>query len=383
MNNLLDRLLFKNEMKLTSFLLCSATVAAIEVELDLQIQPTSAATATYVVAPFIPVVVDLNTIPGSFTTQVNYSGNLLASAEVNSNDGTIESIEFSGGTISTQNISTTQTIPVASFQITVNFSTAGITRTIESTEVDVLTDSFLDGNLHFTSLTGGIIVVNNFNFDLDGVFEAETVNLTTETSDLIAGESILPDFTNISSIGTTLVNESLLENTFSVAFSTSIQVPSFTPDATIQTAGFPVGQELEQRYSEFGFLTAQGSFSIPSAFAQWALDQGVTLVTGDEVNEAGFPFDLLFALGLDVDATSLPLTFEAGSPVIASIELPEDGLRFPLGVEFSPDLTSDFTELGIEQLPDGPNSVVVGRTGITPIAFPAGNRGFIRFFANR
>lgn len=362
----------------TLFLFClPALLQAAEVELDLTIQANSATNMTYVIGtnltnPLAPQ--DL------YNARLSYSGNILATAGVNDSSGKIETIRFTGGTIATEDSLDTLSVMVGITPYQITFRTIGINRTIESTETEIVaSDGFLDGGLHSTQFTTGIIEVSNFPALTGSPSVVEEVDLSTEISDLISPESLFPDFTELSSIGTTQTNSTLLGRTYSAQLFTFILVPVLTPDALIQAAGQAINQPFKQRYSESGSLTATGTFTLPTAFGQWALEQGLSLANGSEENAAGIPYSLLFALGLDPQASSLPLTIEAGSPVVAHLELPATGLGFELGVEYSPDLETDFEELDSVYLLDGSTSLQANQTGTPRIAFPADTQGYFRF----
>lgn len=361
-----------------AFLICfPAILQATEVELDLTIQANSVTNMTYEIGTNLA-----NPLAPSdrYSTQLSYSGNILATAEIDSVTGQIETVRFTGGTIQTEDSLDTLSLTVGSTPFQVTFRTLGITRTTESTEIDTFNNNgFLSGGLHFTPFTAGTIEVSNFPALTGSPSVIEEVDLSTQTSDLISPDSLFPDFTDLSSIGTTQIGSNLLSKTFRAELFSLVQVPALAPDATIQAAGLAINQPFRQRYFESGSLSAIGTFTLPTAFGQWALDQNLSLTNGSEENAAGIPYSLLFALGLDPQASSLPLTIEAGSPITAHLELPAEGLGFELGVEYSPDLETDFEELDSVFLLDGSNSLKANQTGTARIAFPTNAQGYFRF----
>ena len=360
--------------------LCSAGLNAEQIQLDLEIQPNSITTLTYRVGSILtlqPLALPNQDI---FGASLSYSGNILASAGIDPSNGEIETIEFVGGQIFTENVTDVQSVTINVTPFLLSFTTQGITRTAISSAVEVLDDSFLDPDLHSTLFTGGIVQTTNSNLS-GGPTVTETEDLSVEESDLIGSELLFPSATatETTSIGSVLVEAGLLGNSYQVFFTSLIQIPAVMPDASIQAAGLASNQRFSQRYTEFGFLSAMDDFTILTPFGLWALEQNLELSTGDEVNAAGIPFALIFALGLDLEATSLPVTFESTSPTILAVELPSEGLQLRLMVEYSEDLISEFTTIESSQLLDGANSLNVGSSGTVRIALPEGPRGFIRF----
>ena len=369
-------------MKILSYLFLGSALSAVEVELDLAIQPESNTTVSYRIGSILtPEPTPLPT-QDDFMRQLSYGGNITATAEVNQNTGTIESIQFTGGAITTENIiNEPLTITLGTFSFDIFFSSIGITRTTSSDEVDILTGGNIDNSLHFTTFSGGTHEVTNFNASL-GTSVTESTDLATEASTLISPASVFTSLSIGTNISTQRLSSDTLSDTYLAAFSTFIQTPALLPQATIQAAGLAPNQQFRQQYSEFGFLNAQGTFTIPTPFAQWALDQGITLVTGNEVNVAGLPYALIYALELDLQAASLPLTLtnEDGT-IIGTLQLPPGGLLLDIGVLQTSSLELDFEPLDNAFLLDGPNSLNASSTGTARISFPTGPGGFIRFFA--
>lgn len=357
------------------------TLEASEVSLDFTIGANSGASLSYRIGTQLTLIHTPTFFQDIFQTQVNYSGNILAEASVNSSNGSIESIQFTGGSIVTENVSDFLSVTIGTVPYTIFFSANGITRTASSNQIEVLNNSFLDGAIHFTTLTGGMLEVINFNSNATGATVSETVDFATQTSDLIANDSLFPVGMGAISIGSTLESDSLFETNYSAQLFTLISAPPLTPDATIQAADLPIGQELRQRYTEIGNLSANTTFSIPNAFGQWVIDNGLDLTTGQEQNAAGFPFALLFAFGLSSDATSLPLEFIGTDPVTLRLTPPPGGLGFTVAVDYSPDLVSDFAPLDPAQIQGGANQLNRRATAPIDIVFPSGSTGYLRFSA--
>lgn len=356
---------------------------AAEVSLDFEIQPGSSTNLTYRVGSQLTNEHTEFPFQDIHQTTVAYSGNLLANATVNPSDGSIEAIEFTGGSIQTGNTTAFLSVFVSTIRFTVVFSTNGITRTASSTQLDVPDNGILDGSLHFTTLTDGILEVTNFNNNSANTTETETVNFANQTSDLIANSSLFLDGIGATTVGSAFESNSLLTQNYSAQLFCLIQVPTLAPDATIQAAGLPAQQRFRQRYFESGSLSALASYSIPSAFGQWALDQGLELSTGQEQNASGFPYTLLYALGLSSDAASLPLEFSDTTPPVARVIPPAGGLRFGIGIEYSPNLATVFAPINPNQIVGGASRLNKGNVNPIEITFPSDRtQGYLRFFSN-
>ncbi|GHC61582.1 hypothetical protein [Roseibacillus persicicus] len=369
-------------MKLLVFALLSPACWAIEVPLDFTIQNDSKANLTYRVGTGLTAIHQEASFQDIHTAEVAYSGNILAIAEVNDSTGSIDGIRFTGGAISTAPTAALLEASVGNVPFQITFQAAGLVRTASSNEMQVLSGGILDGDVHFTTLTSGLLEVSNYSKEghTQGTV-TETVDFATGSSDLISGESLFPTGTGASSVGSTQTGSNLFTKDFSASLFSIIQVPTQAPDAQIQAAGLPSNQQFKQRYLETGALSASTTFSIPTAFGQWALDNGLDLTTGQEKNEAGFPYAVLFALGLPGSSTSLPITFDHSGGPSALLTAPASGLGFPIQVLYSPDLETDFTPLNSSYLP-GNNPISRGTSGSIAISFPTLETGFLRFAVN-
>lgn len=357
-------------------------LAAVEVPLDFTIQTGSQANLTYRVGTILTATHQTASNQDIHNAVVSYSGNILATAEVNPSNGQFEEIRFTGGSIATSNAFAALQVSVGIVPYQITFRTTGLTRTTSSNSVEVLNNGNLNGNIHFTTLTGGVLEVSNFNANNSAAgIVTESVNFATGSSDLISGASLFPAGAGAASVGSTQTSSGLFTKTFSATLFSLIRVPTLSPDAPIQAAGLPLGQSFKQRYVEVGTLAASTNFSLPTAFGQWAIDNELTLTSGQEKNNADYPYALLFALGLPSEASSLPITFDTNGEPIAQLALPASGLGFSLQVQYSPDLQTAFTPLSASYLP-GTNPIPKGTTGTVPITFPPLEKGFLRFAVN-
>lgn len=134
--------------------------------------------------------------------------------------------------------------------------------------------------------------------------------------------------------------------------------------------------------TEHGTVTAQsGFFPVATDYGSWASDNGLVQPDPEDTNDAGIAYGILYALDLPADSTSLPIDI-ASTPEgpVASIVLPEGGLRHPMGVESTMDLTAaDWPELPADQYLDGADSLDRGATGEPRFSFPPGTTGHLRF----
>lgn len=356
------------------------SLLAEEIDLTLTIQPGSQTNITYRIGTQLTALPFPSPTQDIFETNLIYSGTIEARANVNSGTGQLETIEFTGGEIRTSDTQAILSVTVGTVPFTTTFQTSGITRTASSSEMEILAGSFPDGNLHFTALTGGRLTLSNFQTNLTTSSVSQSFDFTTDGSELIANESLFPSGMGAVSIGSQTVSSDLFAREFMVEMFSLITVPVLSPDATIPVAGLPSGQSFRQRYFEAGSLTATGNFTLLTDFGQYTADNGLTLVTGEEVNEAGLPFALLFALGLPADSLTIPVEFSRSQPVTARLPVPTAGLGFSIGVEFSPDLATDFEPIDASFITGGSNRLLAGNVDDVEIVFPDSlSQGFLRF----
>ncbi len=344
------------------------TAWAVEIPLDFTIENTSTATATYRVGT---VPTSLTSI---YTTTITYSGNMLATAEVNPDTGAIESFEFTGGSIATPDLSPILDVYVGTVLYKVLFSTTGIKRIPESSAPDPMTGGYPNGSLHTTDFSDGTLNTTNYSPDFNSGVVSYTIPLA-ESGTYLIGPNIIYPIT----IGSSPTSSSTLTRTFSANFYSPINLPPRFGYTQVPVAGWP-GRDFTHDYREEGSLYASASFTIPTEYGQWAIDNGLTLTTGEEVNAAGMPYALLFAFDLPAESASLPLTFSSTPTPIVQLTLPASGLGFTVLVEYASDPGSAFTPLPDENFLSGTDSLDAGQTAPATLSFPTGAQGFLRFY---
>ena len=134
--------------------------------------------------------------------------------------------------------------------------------------------------------------------------------------------------------------------------------------------------------TEEGTIIANtGQFKIPTAYAEWATENGLNKPDPEDLNDSGLAYGILFALELPADATSLPISTEnTGSGPVVKIILPASGLNNPMSVDYTTDLTApNWPALEDAYYLDGADTLDLGMTGEPTFGFPDGEIGFIRF----
>ncbi|MEM1083378.1 MAG: hypothetical protein AAGI48_04605 [Verrucomicrobiota bacterium] len=151
----------------------------------------------------------------------------------------------------------------------------------------------------------------------------------------------------------------------------------------VTLSGKPTFPDLDIVETEAGTVTGKtGQFKINTDYGDWS-DENSPIVKLDpeDTNDAGISYGILYALDLPADTTSLPISI-ANTPAgpVTTIVLPEGGLRNPLGVEYTDDLSAtDWPELPDANYVDGTDSLDLGATGDPDFTFPADTLGFMRF----
>ena len=362
-----DRYFNLPRMKIPTFLLFPIALSAMEVPLDFTIDPTTSIfTATYKVGP-TPTNQTVKTWPN-----LQYSGNLLATAEVDENTGELDTLEFTGGSMVTPNLNALLTTVVGTVPFTFTFTTNGITRYADSADVDPLTTGNPQGALHFTDFTSGTLSITNYPSIAPSLDFTAIVDFEKDRAYLIGPDIIFPTV-----LTTTPTSSNPLGRSFDVTLFSFIDM---LRTALIGSAALQPNQFFQQEYSESGELYATASYTAFTPYGQWAIDNGLTLATGEEVNAAGMPYALLYAFDLPPDASSLPLTLSSTPEPTVELNLPNDGLAFTVQVEYSPDLTTPFTPLPDANFEDGTDSLDAGESNSATLSYPAGKQGYLRFF---
>jgi hypothetical protein len=366
-------------MKLpTALILFPLALGAVEVELDFTITSTvlkpSTATATYRIGTNFNVPSTIKT----YTGPVVYTGNIVASAEIETGTGNMDSIEFTGGAISTSDILTTLNPIVGSVPYTAIFSTNGIKRSPRSDAADPLTGGFPNGTLHYTEFTEGSFTATNY---ISAFPAFDVVNVTVPLADfrpyLIGSDVFFPV-----AIGIDQAASTPLESGFVASLHSLINLAPVFPPSYINGAGLQANQYFTHDYKETGNIYAEASYSVPTDYGQWALDNGLELTTGEELNQAGMPYSLLYAFDLPPDAASLPMTFSSSPDPTVTLDLPSSGLGFTVEVEYSSDLATGFSPLPDENFEDGTDSLDAGKQDDATLSYPDGGKGFLRFYVD-
>jgi hypothetical protein len=127
---------------------------------------------------------------------------------------------------------------------------------------------------------------------------------------------------------------------------------------------------------------SKASISIPTGYGQWALDNSVNLINGDETNNLGFAYNLVYALGLAPDASTWPIQTILTSANLPSVELtlPTSGLNLSLEAEYRERFDSGtWVPLPTVHFTSGSGSLEQSNTGKVTFTFPEATQGFIRF----
>lgn len=146
--------------------------------------------------------------------------------------------------------------------------------------------------------------------------------------------------------------------------------------------GFAPSLDLALDETEVGSFSANTViFTIPTAYGEWADENGLTDPAPEDTNDSGIAYGILFALDLPATATALPITTElTESGPIVRIDLPETGLLNQMSIDYSTSLTDgDWPPLPTDYYLGGADSLDLGKTGSPAFGFPPGEIGFVRF----
>ncbi len=373
---------------LAFFLTLQVTTWGIEIPIDLAVEDTSAGNITYSVAlraDLFPSAVERE--------EFVYQGNILATIDYDPASDTVNSISFTGGEIELPDFSMTLVFDgnpfngVTTDQYRVNFTSSNVVRSPVSSAVDPLAGAGIDKSLHEVTTTGSMTSLANSVplqtqiggaiYDLDSqpffltssfLFDQSSASPMTFTSEVVSSELLMKTV-------------KLQLNSFASSFTVE-NVP--TPDVPPYTIyGISLGLIpglLLQTYSEVGKIDASTTIEMPTAYGQWAEDQDLDLVTGEEVNASGISYRILYALNLPTTTSILPIAATQAPNPQVSIELPSGGLQIGLVPEYSPSLLEDsWDDLPVENFLDGENSLDVGQSGMRMFSLPSGDRQFLRF----
>jgi hypothetical protein len=362
-------------MKLaTALALFPLVLGAVEVELDFTITSTiakpSEAVATYEIGTDFNNPSTIET----YTTPLLYTGNLVMTAEIDSSTGDMDSFEFTGGSIDTPNLSAALTPKIGSVPWSAFFTTNGIKRSPRSSAEDPLTGGAPNGNYHYSIFTEGSLTVTNYPSGLPNSFVTYTAQLAEDPPYLIGADIIFPVSIDINETTSTSLSHGYVASLHSFI---SLGPANF-PWSYIKVGG-SASSFFKHRYTETGNIYASTSYSVPTDYGQWALDNDLDLTTGEESNAAGLPYALIYAFDLPTDAASLPLTFISTPEPTVELDLPSSGLGFTVHVEYSPDLTSGFSPLPDENFEDGTDSLDAGKFRTVTLSYPGGEQGYLRF----
>jgi hypothetical protein len=343
-------------------------LGAVPVDLDFTIVNTvfkpSTATDTYQIGTNLN---DPSTFV-SYTTTVPYSGTLEATADVNISTGNVNSITFTGGSISTPNISTLLKPKVYLVEYNASLSTSGVTRSPRGAIVPNV-------GIYYTVFTAGSFTAYNYTTFYGPSVDPVAVNrqLAIEPEYLIGPNIIATATFEFDETDSTALGTSYTANLHSL-----INLPA----APYGIRASRTNNFFKHKYGEFGDLYADASYTVPTPYGQWALVNNLELTTGEEVNEAGMPYALLYAFKLPADAASLPLTFSSTPEPTVELDLPITGLGFTVQVEYSADPSTAFSPLPDENFLDGTDSLDAGKIIDATLSYPAGEQGFLRFYVD-
>lgn len=130
-----------------------------------------------------------------------------------------------------------------------------------------------------------------------------------------------------------------------------------------------------------GYTRSLATFSAPSPFGQWLLNNGYSLENTNPADSRGYPLALLFAFRLPAHThNGLPWSFKSNSDgLILNLQLPIQGLQEAIKVEVCEDLKAgDWKPLAAADFFDANSSLERGSTGSLCIQFPKTKTCFYR-----
>ena len=225
--------------------------------------------------------------------------------------------------------------------------------------------------------------------------------LTVSQHELTLDRGTLTLIATVSGLGseTETTNYNTSPETDPVSGTASITISEQSANALQRTLQFTLTTNRTEEQSELiedttTTLTLTGSentqskasISIPTEYGQWALDNSVNLINGDEVNRFGLAYNLVYALGLAPDASTWPIVASktAGNAPAVELTLPAGGLSLPLAVEYRERLDlAGWIPLPMTHFTSGAASLDQGSTGTAMFSFPQATQGFIRFKVQR
>lgn len=300
---------------------------------------------------------------------VTFSGTMLAEVVFDDESLEAKNLTFTGGRVASSDtnlffsapvfITGLGTFTIEIFSQTRNyagaFSTPSPPGTVSALGEWNRAEHNLTVNEGTTTRTGTIVCLGS---------ESETVDfsVTPETGPLEGVGSLLIREVSVNSVSRTLE--------FSLVTSTATTVSEPLEGTTSSLI-----------FTEQGTFTAIATTQIPTALGQWALDHGVTLVSGEERNAAGIPHALLHAFHLEPGDTALPMEIESapGASPVLEVTLPLAGLNATLIPQMSSTLRGDdWIPLPMEFWLSGPGSLDSGASGTARLRLPGGTSGFVR-----
>ncbi|MEM9081650.1 MAG: hypothetical protein AAGC74_13270 [Verrucomicrobiota bacterium] len=315
----------------------------------------------------------------TFTANFIYSGNILANLDIDTVNNTLNSVEFTGGTISTSNLTGNLDITIGITPYDIIFQKTNVTRSLTSSSPDPLTNGVLNSTLHSTTFSSGTIIVTNSKGTSPFESETQSTNLNQHDGSLVSNQFFFdsPSGATGPTISLTPGTEDTWGKSYLATLNAILQTPQNSLPFPIQAAGFPEGNFFQQYYSEeCFFFRAEASFTVPTPFGAWSSENNLTNPDPTNQNSAGIPYALLFALDLPIQTSALPITFINNSPPTIQIPLPQNGLPVTITIEHSEDLVQ-WDPLPTENFLNGSDSLNQGATGTPSFTFPGSTRSFI------
>ena len=297
-------------------------------------------------------------------------------ADLTFDDATLtpQGLTFTGGQTALSNLSLSFTTNIfynaagRSYSTNLGFSTNGLEQSYATrvSSGQVASGSGLLTNSEHETIGNRGTATSQVSIPSLGINETETTNFVSNPeTDLFSGQN---------SIQLALTSATLFSRNLTASLSGSVE-------ETLSEAIEDTNATLS--ISQNGSFTAVATFSLVTPYGQWALDNQLVEPAPDATNAAKLPYGLLFAFGLDADATSLPIEMiQTSSGPKAQLQLPAAGLAASVTALYSANLSDSFQPLANQFLDDGVNALQEGEIGIRTVSLPSGPRGFLRFAAN-
>lgn len=304
----------------------------------------------------------------SATDTASIQGSYDARVVFDPQDLTIQNVTFEGGTIEMGDLdlqfSGNVVVPgYGQFLLSVRAETEGIIESIDTPSApgDVLSDGNLISSQHELTTYDGVLRL--------------TASVLGETEVEITDYEAVPETETASGtahISVVRVSSDFLEERFRFTLLTNTSENTTEGiDGTTNTMTLS-GSETTSSLAEVTLRTA---------FGEWVYANGLNLTSEDDNNAHGLSYRLLYAFGLEADASRLPIDFVKGSSdeLKIRITLPSSGLEETLYPMYRTSLSEGQWEaLAEANILSGSDSLEAGNTGDVELSFPAGASGFLR-----